>query len=99
MKEIFILKEAEVELIEAIFYYEEKQLGLGLDFESEIRRAMLVIQSKPNLWAIRFGNYRKYLLRRFPFDVWYSDDSNIIRIYAIAHQKRKPGYWRNERQT
>jgi hypothetical protein len=39
-----ILHEAEVELWEAVAYYEEKSSGLGLDFEAEIERILLVIR-------------------------------------------------------
>jgi hypothetical protein len=62
VKDIRILKEAEIELFEAVSYYEKQQVGLGLDFESEIRCAFLVIQSKPDLWARRFKEFRRFVL-------------------------------------
>jgi hypothetical protein len=33
-------------------------------------------------------------MRRFPFSVVYHVVDDLIRIVAIAHAKRKPGYWR-----
>ena len=35
-----ILHEAEVELWEAVAYYEDRAAGLGLDFEAEIERSV-----------------------------------------------------------
>jgi hypothetical protein len=33
------------------------------------------------------------VLRRFPFVVFYSIDGASIDVYAVAHAKRRPGYW------
>ena len=93
MKDIRILKEAEIELFEAVSYYEEQQIGLGLDFESEIRRAFFVIQSKPDLWVRRFKEFRRFFLQRFPFDVWYIEEVECIRVYAIAHHRSLHRKW------
>ncbi len=42
-----ILHEAEVELWEAVAYYEDKAAGLGLDFEAEVERSVLSIRESP----------------------------------------------------
>lgn len=34
-------------------------------------------------------------MQRFPFFVIYLDDPDVIRIIAVAHSKRRPGYWKN----
>ncbi len=95
MKNIKILKEAELELWNAVIFYEEKRKGLGLDFEFEIRRSLLIIQANPNLWPKKFLKFRKYIFPKFPFDIWFSIETDFIRIYAIGHQRRKPYYWKN----
>ena len=95
MKNIRILKEAELELWEAAVFYEEKRKGLGLDFEFEIRRSLLIIQTNPTLWPKRFFKFRKFIIQKFPFDIWYYIENRFIRIYAIAHQRRQPNYWKS----
>ena len=30
----------------------------------------------------------------FPFDIVFEEFDDHIVIYAVAHTKRKPGYWR-----
>ena len=94
MKEIRVLFEAEEELFEAALYYEGKEAGLGLDFESEVSRSFEVISNSPRLWGKRYKNYRRYLLNRFPFEIWYEDIDEFVRVLAISHQKRRPYYWR-----
>jgi hypothetical protein len=43
MTQATILHEAEVELWEAVVYYEERAAGLGLDFEAEVKRSVQTI--------------------------------------------------------
>jgi hypothetical protein len=33
-------------------------------------------------------------LTRFPYLVVYREDATRILVVAVAHEKRKPGYWR-----
>ncbi len=50
---VTILHEAEVELREAVAYYEEKSPGLGLDLEAEIERSIRTIRDFPERWPLR----------------------------------------------
>ena len=42
------LREAEVELLEAVVHYEETATGLGRDFERQVKRAVEHIGAFPN---------------------------------------------------
>ena len=90
-----ILHEAEVELREAVAYYEEKSPGLGLDLEAEIERSIRMIRDFPGWWPLREDGTRRYLTHRFPYLVIYAYLKERIWIIAIAHCKRRPGYWKN----
>jgi len=37
---------------------------------------------------------RRCRLHRFPYSVIYTQDGADILVLAVAHQHRKPGYWR-----
>jgi hypothetical protein len=39
--------------------------------------------------------YRRHRVRRFPYLVFYAVAPEEIRVVAIAHAKRRPGYWRD----
>mgnify|MGYP007065708796 CR=1 FL=1 len=88
-----ILHEAEVELWEAVAYYEDKALGLGLDFEAEVERSVQTIRESSERWPLREDGTRRYLTHRFPFVVVYTCLNDHIWIIAFAHCKRRPGYW------
>ena len=34
------------------------------------------------------------LLRRFPYTLHYGFDELTVTVFAVAHHRRKPGYWR-----
>jgi len=95
--DLLIIHQAEEELWNAVTYYEEQQSDLGLEFEAEVRSAFKAILLNPELWPLQSGNFRKHILPRFPYTIWYEVTSEVIRIIAIAHQKRKPGFWKGRK--
>lgn len=94
MKPIILLLEAEQEMLEAVFYYQSKASGLGVDYLSEIERAVEAISESPYTWPILEGELRRRLVRRFPFGVIYRIDPDEIVVIAVAHLCKKPGYWK-----
>lgn len=95
MKRLIVHSEAELELWQAVDYYETKSSGLGLDLEHEVSRAFIDIQEAPERWPIRRNGTRCRLLHRFPYAVYYMELQEVIWIVAVAHMNRKPYYWRN----
>ncbi len=95
MKCIIIHSEAELELWQAVDYYETKCVGLGLDFEQEVSRSFGDIQETPNRWPIKRYGTRWRLLYRFPYAIYYLELQDVIWVVSVAHTSRKPYYWRN----
>ena len=89
------LPEAEKELREAARYYENEAPGVGLAFLAELHKAASDILENPRSTAEIRSSIRKKLLHRFPFNILYSIENDIILIIAVAHQKRRPTYWRS----
>lgn len=89
---------ASAELAAEVAHY-ETELGLGADFLAEVRRAIRQIASHPNRWApsplptARRLGVRHFVLVRFRFTVEYVMRGRVVRVLAIAHMRRKPGYW------
>lgn len=94
-----ILREAEIELWEAVTYYEERSKGLGLDFSVEAEKSLEVMQHFPESREPRQDGTRRYLTQRFPYVVVYTYLENQTWVLAFAHCKRQPGYWRDRIQT
>ena len=45
-------------------------------------------------WPVIEAELRRRLVRRFPFGILYRIEPEEIVIVAVAHLRRKPGYWR-----
>ena len=87
--------DAATEMQAAAGYYEEQQGGLGATFLAEIEQGLGRIQQFSSLWPIFEAEYRRYLLRRFPFGIIYRVDPEGIIVIAVAHFSREPGYWKD----
>lgn len=60
---------------------------------SALDRAIERIGENPERWPVYLHGTRRVLLRHFPFGIIYRVDSERILVVAIAHQRRRPGYW------
>jgi plasmid stabilization system protein ParE len=88
---------AELELNEAADFYDLRDPGLGSAFLDEVERSLDNLVKHPEAAAQAHGVVRKRILARFPYTVFYSIHGDQIRILAIAHQGRRPFYWRGRR--
>lgn len=94
MPKITFHEEADSELYEAALYYEERATDLGLAFLDEIEKTSQQILANPMAHQRVGGEVRQALVSRFPYSVLYViEPDERIRVIAVAHQKRRPGYW------
>ena len=100
MKPVRFHPEAEAELLAAVIYYEDQRPGLGVDLRQEVEAAVGLVQKSPQVFAARpADDLRKCPVRRFPYAVYYLDLDAEIWIAAVAHGKRRPGYWAGRSPT
>ena len=85
------LEEAEA----AARWYAERSETAALAFAEEIDAAVSAIEYLPNAWPSYSHGTRRFLLRRYPFSVVYRVEPGRILIVAVAHEHRRPGYWRS----
>jgi len=90
--------EASQDLDDAAAYY-QKQAGNALsqallaEFGSSVERLL----RHPLLGSKWRQDKRKFVMARFPYSIIYTLSNNELRILAIAHQSRSPGYWRRQK--
>jgi plasmid stabilization system protein ParE len=92
---IRFLEIAEVELDQAIRWYDSQSPELGDAFLNEVLAAADRIVRYPDAWQPLGEDIRRYRLSRFPYGVIYAIESGDIVVLAIAHLHRKPDYWRD----
>lgn len=85
---------AREELNEAASFYEARVPGLGAAFLDDVDRSIDILCGSPRIGTAAGRAFRRVLLRRFPYSIIYALRSEEIVIVAIAHQRKRPGYWR-----
>ena len=91
-------EEADAEYRAAARWYEERVAGLGIDFLDAVDATLDQIVRLPRAGApVRRVptelQVRQAPVKRFPYRVVYLETSSAIRVLAIAHDRRRPGYW------
>ena len=89
------LDEAEQEFLDAALWYESKETGLGKRFRDEVAHIIDHIVEQPLLWREREGGYRRVDCPIFPYYIPYFIRGRHIIIIAVAHERKKPGYWKS----
>jgi plasmid stabilization system protein ParE len=84
---------AEREVEHAARWYEARVEGLGQAFVEEVLRAFVAIEAGPETFPFLREPYRRKLLDRFPYAVIYKVTANRVYVRAVAHGRRRPGYW------
>jgi len=86
---------ANIELDEAIRYYEHQLPGLGFRFYQEVDAAIDRISHMPEAWTKIGENTRRYLIKGFPYALLYAIEEDEILIMAVAHLHRNPEYYKD----
>lgn len=104
MPAIRVLEAAAAEAVEAAAWYEARRGGLGSEFRSEFKVALEklregILPGSP--WPGRLGDrgVRRILMKRFPFSVVFVTMGQEAVVLALAHHRRRPGYWRQRLST
>lgn len=84
---------AQDEFVETVVFYEGRGVGLGHQFRDAVRVVLDRILAHPELGAPRRAT-RRLMIDGFPYDVVYRVDADTIDVLALAHHRRRPGYWR-----
>ena len=79
----------------AAYYQSQASVSVADAFLDEFERAARLIVEYPGLGSPASRGRRLMPLRRFPFSLLYRVEGDEIRISAVAHQRRRPGYWRS----
>jgi len=94
IKPLEIHPEALAELKSAVTWYQEKSPSAALNFMEELDQVLDWVIASPSRWPSAAHGTRKLVMRRYPFAVIYCEKETVIQVLAIAHGRRRPGYWK-----
>ena len=93
MKPVEFHPAATAELDAAAGCYERCAPGLGIDLRKDVEMTAQKIQATPLRWMPYSKRTRRFLIRWFSYLVIFLELAAKILIVAVAHGKRRPGYW------
>jgi len=86
--------EAQADVDAAVdWYIGEGALIAAEDFADELDQAFALLSRFPELGKIIARNARTLPLHSFPYSLIYRPQVDAIRVIAVAHHSRRPGYW------
>lgn len=81
-----------------VAYYERDREGRGLRFADAVDRTLAMIAAFPVAFPLLYSpDIRSAKVERFPYRVVYLVLDDHVDVLAVAHAKRRPGYWLRRR--
>jgi len=97
MWRIEVSSEAELDIFEAALRYEREQATLGVQFEADLDRVFSRLSENPLQFPLIEAEARRALLRRFPYDVFFTINDDTVLVLAVLHLHRHPDTWKRQR--
>jgi plasmid stabilization system protein ParE len=94
MKPAHVHPEAEREADSAFEWYWLRSESSALSFDAELRHAFSFLRRSPKACTPYIAGARRLMLKKIPFFVVFRELPRKTQIIAVAHAKRRPGYWR-----
>ena len=74
----------------AFSWYERQRRGLGFDFLDCVESAIQNISTYPEMYQIRYRDFRGCPIRRFPFSIFYTIEQNEIVVHSVFDNRQDP---------
>lgn len=87
--------EAEAEFIESAAHFESEVPGLGRRFGRAVKEVLEIVGEHPEIGSPLNGELRSFVVAGFPYSIIYAPYQGSLFVLAVAHGRRKPGYWRS----
>lgn len=84
------LPEVEEDVISGYSWYEDKARGLGEEFLRIFYASSNNLSRNPLLYQKVYGDFRRLLLRRFPYAIYFQIKENEIIVFGLFHCARDP---------
>ena len=82
------------EVEDSTAHYDDLIAGLGTRFIEEVERGSELLASHPEIGQEIDREIRHFVLADFPHSLIYAIEPELIWVLAVAHHKKRPGYWK-----
>jgi toxin ParE1/3/4 len=93
---VVISASARQDFLEAVDHYDRESISAGSRFAEQINATIELMRERPMIGRVNEYGERQFKVETFPYSIIYQLEPRRILVMAIAHHKRKPGYWRDQ---
>ncbi|MCW7491001.1 type II toxin-antitoxin system RelE/ParE family toxin [Leptospira meyeri] len=86
---VWVKPSAQLDITNAVNYYESKVPGLGNKLIAEINNSLKRIETQPLIGVVIYKSFHQILTKKFPFRIIYTFQNDELHIYALFHQSRE----------
>ena len=76
-------------------WYDGQRVGLGDEFVEALEQAIELVGTFPDAFPEIANSYRRALLHRFPYSLYYRVERDVIDVVACLHASRSPEAWQS----
>lgn len=87
---IILLPEAVIDAGNAFKWYDQQAKGLGEDFIADLELAYKLIAEHPAHYPVRFDSFRRILVKRFPYAIYFEYDDKAVFVHYVFHCAQNP---------
>jgi plasmid stabilization system protein ParE len=91
--------EASRDLEEMVDFYQERRMGLGARFFEGVTSTLEHLSAFPEMGRLDLAGYRVFRVSGFPINLLYKAFPSHLFVVAVAHQRRKQGFWLDRDQS
>ncbi len=90
--QLLVNRNAEKDIEEATEWYDAQSKGLGIEFLIEFLAFADSISKRPSFFTLKNPPYRRALMKKFPFAIWFAlnDNRQEVIVLAVWNVKRDP---------
>jgi plasmid stabilization system protein ParE len=92
--ELVVTREARADLSDAVIYLANVSPGLPRKFENELASVFVSILNHPKAFPVVHKEFRRALLHRFPYSVFFIASPETVLIVGVVHQARDEETWK-----
>lgn len=92
--QLVVSAEAAADINEAVTWLGDISPNLPVRFQAELERVYASILDYPQIYPVVYKTFRRALLRRFPYSIFYILDASVVLIVAVIHQSRDEETWK-----
>jgi len=93
---VVVAEAAKQELAQSYEWYKTRSTKAADAFRREVLAAFDLIAQNPTSWARWDDTVRRYVLKQYPYTIYFEIHSTELRMLAVGHHRRRPGFWTSQ---